>query len=194
MDAEFTTTDGVPIKYCLRGSGSPIYVCHGGPFGAYELFAPDLAPLEEDFTLVFHDYRGSGRSGAASSETYNFDHLAADLDQLRAHLGHKRIDVLAHSMGVWIALTFALGHPGSTRRLVLVGGSPTSPRLMPLSMTRALGPLRLAKVWAQGLTFVFIWSWRASSSGAHKALVKISANDPGRPPSISKHDRQSSDF
>jgi pimeloyl-ACP methyl ester carboxylesterase len=79
--AEFVTADGVPINYCLRGSGPPVYFCHGGPFGSYEVLAADLRPLEADFALVLHDYRGSGHSGTALSDTYDFSHLADDLER-----------------------------------------------------------------------------------------------------------------
>ncbi|MDP9333177.1 MAG: alpha/beta hydrolase [Actinomycetota bacterium] len=82
------------------GTGWPIYVCHGGPLGTHKALAGDLAALEDEFTLVFHDYRGSGASAFGAPETYDFAHLADDLEQLRDHLGHEQIDVLAHSMGV----------------------------------------------------------------------------------------------
>jgi proline iminopeptidase len=172
--AEFVTADGVPISYCLRGSGPPLYFCHGGPFGSYDVLTADLQPLEEDFTLVLHDYRGSGRSGAASPETYDFRHLADDLEQLRRELGHPKIDLVAHSMGVWVALTFALSHPDSLDRLTLVGGSPVSPRRVPRAMARALGLPRAAKVSLQTLWFLALWSWRSSSAGARRSLVRIS--------------------
>ena len=172
--AAFVTPDGVSINYCLRGSGPPVYFCHGGPFGSYEVLAADLQPLEADFTLVLHDYRGSGRSGTASSDTYDFAHLADDLDHLRRELGHPKIDLMAHSMGVWVALTFALSHPESLDRLILVGGSPVSPRLAPWAMTRALGLPRVAKVSLQSLWFLALWSWRSSSPGARRSLVRLS--------------------
>jgi proline iminopeptidase len=172
--AEFVTADGVPINYCLRGTGPPIYFCHGGPFGSYEALAADLQPLEEAFTVVLHDYRGSGRSGTAPPDTYDFGHLADDLEQLRRELGHPKIDLMAHSMGVWVALTFALSHPDFLDRLILVGGSPVSPRLVPRAMTRALGLPRVAKVSLQSLLFLARWSWRSSSPGARRSLVRMS--------------------
>ena len=170
----FTSTDGVSIAYCRYGKGTPLYICHGGPFGRYDLFVSDLKPLANDHTLVFHDYRGSGRSGSAPPDTYDFDHLAGDLEQLRAHLGHGKIDVLGHSMGVWMALTFALRYPASIGRLVLVGGSPVSPRLVPKEMAKALGPVRLMRTIFHGLAYQAMWSWRSSEPGARKSLVRLS--------------------
>ena len=173
-ESTFTSADGIPISYCLRDNGSPVYFCHGGPFGRYDLFVSDLQPLEDDFTLVFHDYRGSGRSGSAPPDTYDFDHLAQDLEQLRQHLDHHKIDILAHSMGVWVALTYALSYPASVNRLVLVGGSPVSPRLVPKAMAKALGPVRLVRTVVQSVLYQTVWSWRSSTPGARRALVKLS--------------------
>lgn len=68
----FTKTDGVNMSYCLGGAGPPLYVCHGGPFACYESFLADLEPLARDFTLAFHDYRGSGDSGSDPPATYDF--------------------------------------------------------------------------------------------------------------------------
>jgi proline iminopeptidase len=130
--------------------------------------------LADTYTLVFHDYRGSGLSGSAPPETYAFDDLADDLEQLRRHLGHGKINVLAHSMGVWVALNFALTYPEGSDQLVLVGGSPVSPRLVPRAMARALGPLRVARTTLLQSIYVVAWSWRASSPGARRALVKLS--------------------
>jgi pimeloyl-ACP methyl ester carboxylesterase len=77
-------------------------------------------------------------------------------------------------MGVWVALTFALSHPDSLDRLILVGGSPVSPRLVPRAMTRALGLPRVAKVSLQSLGFLVLWSWRSSVPGARRSLVRMS--------------------
>jgi proline iminopeptidase len=173
-DSTFTSADGVSIAYRLCGKGTPVYICHGGPFGRYDLFISDLEPLADAYTLVFHDYRGSGSSGSAPPETYAFEQLAHDLEQLRRHLGHGEINVLAHSMGVWVALNYALAYPEALEQLVLAGGSPVSPRLVPRAMARALGPWRLARTIVQQLIYVVVWSWRASSPGARRALVKLS--------------------
>jgi pimeloyl-ACP methyl ester carboxylesterase len=172
--SRFTSTDGVSIAYCLRGRGTPLYICHGGPFGRYDLFISELAELTAAYALVFHDYRGSGSSGAAPPYTYTFDHLADDLQELRQHLGHEEINVLAHSMGVWVALKYALAHSEHLNQLVLVGGSPVSPKLVPRPMARALGPIRLVRTMLQQAAYTAAWSWRASSPGARRALVTLS--------------------
>lgn len=144
--SEFTTSDGVAIRFACSGTGPPLYLCHGGPIGDRRGLAAQVAALHDRFTLVSHDYRGSGASSTAAASTYDFEHLADDLDELRAHLGHDRVNVLAHSMGVPVALHYALRHPDSARRIVLTGGTPVSASRMPWIMMRTLGPRRRARV------------------------------------------------
>ena len=90
------------------------------------------------------------------------------------HLGHERVDVLAHSMGVPVALYFALRHSDSARRIVLSGGSPISASRMPWTMMRTLGPRRLLEVQARSLVYLVWWSWRAASPGRDMALIRLS--------------------
>jgi len=172
--SEFTTSDGVAIRYACFGSGRPLYLCHGGPLADYGGLAGKIAPLRDRFTLVSHDYRGSGASATAPESTYDFEHRADDLDELRMHLGHERVDVLAHSLGVPVALYVALRHPDAVGRMVLAGGTPISPSKMPWTMTRTLGPRRLVEVQARSLMYLVRWSWRPPSPGRDMALIQLS--------------------
>ena len=158
----------------VRGTGPFLFVCHGGPIATFEDLADHLRPLEQHFTLVYHDYRGSGMSSTAPVRTYSFVQLADDLDELRRHLGEEQIRVLAHSMGAAVALNLGLRHPEAVRRMVLSGGTPLSANRMPLSMMRALGPVRLTKVLIRSLSFGVRWSWRRPSPGRDRALVRLS--------------------
>ena len=159
--SEFTTSDGVVIRYACVGTGRPLYLCHGGPLGDRRGLAAQVASLQDHFTLVSHDYRGSGASSIAPASTYDFEHLADDLEELRVHLGHEYVGLLAHSMGVPVALHFVLRHADSARRIVLAGGTPISASKMPWIMVRTLGPRRLLEVQVRGVMYLVWWSWRA---------------------------------
>ena len=172
--SEFMTSDGVAISFACLGTGPPLYLCHGGPIGDRRGLVAQVAALQDRYTLVSHDYRGSGASSTANASTYDFEHLADDLDQLRVHLGHERVNVLAHSMGVPVALNFALRHPDSANRIVLTGGTPLSAAKMPWTMMRTLGVRRLLEVEARSLMYLVWWSWRASSPGRDMALIRLS--------------------
>jgi pimeloyl-ACP methyl ester carboxylesterase len=160
----FTTSDGVELRYEAFGDGPPVAVLQGGPSNICDSLIAELAPLATSFSWIFHDYRGSGRSGSAAPETYRFDRIADDLDELRRHLGHDSISVLAHSMGGFMAVEYALRHPEACDRLALVGTTPcgkTGPMVLPI--VRALGPARTLKAVALGARFVLLWSWRRPS-------------------------------
>ena len=82
-------------------------------------------PLEDEYMLVYHDYRGSGRSEVVPSATYTYGRVADDVDELRVHLGHERVGELAHCMGGFIGLKNCLRHPEACAGMVLVGTTPT---------------------------------------------------------------------
>jgi proline iminopeptidase len=161
---DFETSDGVRLRYHIRGSGPPVLACHGGPANISETLAKALVPLENAFTLVYHDYRGSGHSDIAPRVSYTFERIADDLDELRILLGYERVGVLAHSMGGFVGLNFALRHPGPCAGLVLVGTTPTgNPGKIVGPALRALGLTRAAKALALAAWYAAAWSWRSES-------------------------------
>ena len=172
----FETSDGVKLDYTIRGSGPVLYACHGGPANVSDTLARCLTPLEDFFTVVFHDYRGSGRSANAPSTTYTFERIADDLDELRRHLGHEAVPVLAHSMGGFVALNFALRHPDGCSGLALIGTTPTGdPTKIAIPALKALGFARTAKVFALAVWYLLAWSWRPESTGRQKARYAFMA-------------------
>lgn len=139
----FLTTDEVEIRFEVVGTGPPLLVCHGGPSNVCDTLISDLAGLSPHFTLVFHDYRGSGQSSIAPEDTYTFARLADDLEELRRHLNLGSVPVLAHSMGGLVAMEFALRH-GSAKSLILAGVTPCmSPASTAAPMIRASAPAGL---------------------------------------------------
>src|SRR5215470_3615606 len=77
--SEFTTPDGTQLFYECVGNGPTVMICAGGPNATFDYLVDDLRPLHTSFRLVFHDYRGSGRSSTASETTYTFEHFADDV-------------------------------------------------------------------------------------------------------------------
>jgi pimeloyl-ACP methyl ester carboxylesterase len=169
--AMFTTSDGADIRYELRGDGPAVVVCHGGPNNICDTIMRDIAPLSDSYELVFHDYRGSGGSASAPTDSYTFDRLADDIDELVDHLEHPSVSVVAHSMGGLVALHYALRHPYRCHRLALVATTPCGVgRTMAIPLLRALGPLRTAKALALAVRYAAGWSWRPPSQERTKAM------------------------
>lgn len=170
----FVTSDGVRLLYSRRGVGPRVYVCHGGPANDHRYIAEDLQPMERDLEFVFHDYRGSGRSANAAHSTYTLDRFAADLNELREHVGDKQITVLGHSMGGFVALAYALQFPDRCNRLILAGTWPTNvPREMLPPTLRALGPRRFAKLIGRACWWPIAYGWRHRSPEARRGAYGI---------------------
>jgi proline iminopeptidase len=182
MDS-FVSSDGVTIAYERRGTGPRVYVCHGGPANDHRYIADDLGALTERFEFVFWDYRGSGVSDAADPSSYTLDRFAQDLDELRQQLADSAITVLGHSMGGFVALSFALNFPHRCEQLVLAGTWPSNaPRQMLPATFRALGAARFAKMIGRGLSWIVMYSWRSRSVEGRRRLYAIwSTMQEGRP-------------
>lgn len=184
--SEFVTTDGAHLFFETIGDEPQrVYLCPGGPANDCRSLAQDLSRLDADVTLVAHDYRGSGRSGSAPTDTYTLERLSDDLDQLREHLGDDRITVIAHSMGGFVALSYALRHAQHCGRLVLVGALPTgNPRSMIMPTLRAMGALRVLKMFSRTASYVALWSWRPRSTAKLEAMYAIWATTQEGSPTV----------
>jgi pimeloyl-ACP methyl ester carboxylesterase len=109
----------VSLNVKIMGQGYPLVLMHGGP-GADLYTLMSFRPLADQFTLVFYDHRGNGRSTGAPVESMNFENLTADADALRQALGFGKWAVLGHSFGGYVALEYALRYPNSLSHLLLV--------------------------------------------------------------------------
>jgi proline iminopeptidase len=123
--------DGVDLYYQVRGTGQDTLVMlHGGPGLNFDYLAPDLKPLEESFTLIYYDQRGSGRSSLVSQpDLLTVDDHVADLEAVRKYFGIDRLSLFGHSWGAMLASFYALKHPEKLSRMVFA--SPGPPRNTP---------------------------------------------------------------
>lgn len=116
--------DGRRIVVSSAGEGSPVLYLHGvGDLGGW---LPALSGLAETFSVLRPDHPGFNASDD-DPEISSVAQLAARHLQLLDELGLDRVDVVATSLGGWIAAEMALGAPERIRRLVLVdaAGLPT---------------------------------------------------------------------
>lgn len=170
---DVTAPDGTRLHCAIYGQGPPLVVCAGGPSTTFEYLVDDLMPLATERTLVFHDYRGSGQSSVAPPESYTFDRLGDDVAVLASELSYESVDVLAHSMGVCVALSLAVRHPALVHRLVLIDGSPSGVAArMALPTLRALGMRRTLMMLGRALTYLTVWHRRPESE--ERTLARFS--------------------
>jgi pimeloyl-ACP methyl ester carboxylesterase len=121
----FAAVNGVRLWYKVAGRG-PILVIQAPGWGVGStLLQRNLTPLERNFTLVYFDTRGSGKSSRPAEEIrMSTLDMADDLEAVRAYLGLEKIAVLGHSHGGQISSAFAAKRPDHVSSLVLVTSVP----------------------------------------------------------------------
>lgn len=108
------------------GSGSPLIILHGGAgYLTHNYLLPHMERLGKNNLVVLYDQRGLGKSnGELTPEQINIKTYVDDLDSVRASLGAKKVSLLGHSFGSFLALQYALAHPESVDKLILVSSMP----------------------------------------------------------------------
>jgi proline iminopeptidase len=109
------------IEECGNPHGLPVVFLHGGPgagISAYHRRFFDPAR----YRIVLFDQRGAGQSTPhAELRDNTTQHLVADIETIRAHLGIDRWVVFGGSWGSTLALAYAQAHPDRVIGLVLRG-------------------------------------------------------------------------
>jgi proline iminopeptidase len=116
---------------CGNPRGKPALVLHGGPGsgctpGHRRYFDPQA------YYIVLFDQRGAGRSIPRVTATTDLganttNHLIADIERLRQHLGIGRWLVWGNSWGVTLGLAYAQRHPERVSQMVLAAVTMTRP-------------------------------------------------------------------
>jgi proline iminopeptidase len=130
--------NGTTLHAEVVGDGAPCLVLHGGPGTDSAGLVRSLGPLADALGLrmVFWDHRGHGRSEWVPVEQCTQDQLVADAEGVRRALGLGPVHVLGISWGGFLGLLFAARHPGSLRRLAVVGAA-ASHEFMPRAEANA---------------------------------------------------------
>lgn len=111
---------------CGNPDGKPALVVHGGPgsgcgIGSRRYFDP------RRYRVVLFDQRGCGRSTPHASDPATdmsmntTEHLLADMELLRGHLGIERWLLYGGSWGSTLILAYAERHPERVSEIVLLG-------------------------------------------------------------------------
>lgn len=118
------TGDGCSLFVQEFGQGTEtIVVLHGGWGAEHSYLLKPFEGLEEKYNLVFYDQRGSLLSPCPAEKISIQKHIE-DLERLRAALGLERINIVAHSMGTFLALNYLQQHSDRVKGLVLIGALP----------------------------------------------------------------------
>jgi pimeloyl-ACP methyl ester carboxylesterase len=97
-----------------------VVLLHGGP-GSFDhsYFKPDFERLSGVAQVVYLDLPGHGRSDWGDPESWSFETSADHVRAFCDALGIARPVVFGHSLGSFVAMVYAIRHPGHPRALVL---------------------------------------------------------------------------
>ncbi|XDD48943.1 alpha/beta hydrolase [Leptospira sp. WS92.C1] len=120
-DSQFLAAEVYGPFPVLKSMSSPIFCIHGLT-GNLKNFAPLARNLvKQGLTVITYDLRGRGKSSKPDI-TYSYDLHAEDLKKMIDHLKIPKVNLLAHSLGCWISLSFGKKFPERTDNLCLIDG------------------------------------------------------------------------
>src|SRR5262249_12086092 len=115
MDERLLADDGCQLWTTHAGRGDPLVFCHGGP-GMWDTFDDLAAMFAGSIRTIRWDQRGCGRSQRRGP--YAVARSVRDLDAVRHQLAGARTALLGHSWGAYLALRYAIEHPGRVSHLI----------------------------------------------------------------------------
>jgi pimeloyl-ACP methyl ester carboxylesterase len=118
---EYIQVSGLRMHCVTAGKGPLILFLHGFPEFWYE-WKNQLAEFGKDHLAVAPDMRGYNSTDKPSDmEQYRMSYLVDDVLALANHFSHgKKFVLVAHDWGGAVAWAFAIAHPETLDRLVIV--------------------------------------------------------------------------
>jgi len=110
----FAEENGVRLHYQIAGQGEPVVLLHGYTQDS-RMWLPLMAELAKTHTVIAPDLRGFGQSSAPTNG-YTKAELAQDVHALLQSLGHKRVSIVGHDIGLMVAYAYAAQYPAEVDR------------------------------------------------------------------------------
>jgi pimeloyl-ACP methyl ester carboxylesterase len=114
--------NGLKIFVTTHGAGEPILVLHGFPTASYD-FARVVPLLAHNYRLILFDYPGFGFSDKPNSRIYSLFRYADAAQAVVDYFGLKQSLILAHDIGVSVALEILRRNVLTVRKLTLLNSS-----------------------------------------------------------------------
>lgn len=109
------------LHYKILGEGEPLIILHG-LFGMLDNWQTLGRRWAEKYQIILVDLRNHGHS--PHSETFNYQVMTEDLEELVDDLFLDEIRIIGHSMGGKLAMKFAQTHPDLIKKLVVADIGP----------------------------------------------------------------------
>jgi pimeloyl-ACP methyl ester carboxylesterase len=118
IDSRFADVGGVRLHYLIAGKGDPVLLLHGYAQTS-RMWRPLIAELAKTHTVIAPDLRGFGDSSKPEGG-YDKKTMAQDVHALATSLGHKRVGVVGHDIGLMVAYAYAAQYPTDVNRIALM--------------------------------------------------------------------------
>lgn len=118
------TSDGVDLYVKVKGEGTPVLYLHGGPGSGsfwFEKFFGEF--MEQNFTVIYLDQRGVGRSTGDKDDDYSLERMALDFEEVRIALGYDSWLTIGHSFGGILQTGYASLYPDAHKGMIMVNGT-----------------------------------------------------------------------
>ncbi|MCZ7567653.1 MAG: alpha/beta fold hydrolase [Ardenticatenaceae bacterium] len=169
VHSRFIRAGGHRIHFLEAGAGPPIVFVHGHGGGA-AVWHPVMEGLAPHAHLLAVDLLGWGLSERAAFAGRTPREAQAwwveSLEAWRVALGLERFTMVGHSLGGFVAASYALAHPERLDRLVLenAGGIRAPAALPPALYFRMVGPQRLVRLFGPAGHLVVRWARRVEAA------------------------------
>lgn len=114
---------GINMTYLTLGpeDGKPIVLIHGATDSriSWSQVAPKLA--EQGYRVYVPELRGHGKTDKPKEDAYTLDEHESDILALINVLGLKKVNIVGHSLGTFIAEKLAIDYPELVSSITLIG-------------------------------------------------------------------------
>ncbi|MCJ8324313.1 MAG: alpha/beta hydrolase [Rhizobiales bacterium] len=137
----------------MGDEGKPVIIAlHGGPGGDYRNLLP-IAPLSDEYQLVFYDQRMTGLSSRKFEGEVTLQSFFDDLDAFVEHYGNgRKVILLGHSWGAMMASGYVGMHPEKVDKIILI-----EPGIMRPDLAKAFTDTQGGPTWDVYPNLALVW-------------------------------------
>lgn len=118
IESKFAAANGVRLHYLVVGQGEPVLLLHGFAQSSH-MWRPLMRELAKNHTVIAADLRGAGESDAPE-DGYSKSAMARDMRELMKGLGHTKVSLVGHDVGMMVAYAYAAQFPGEVQKITLM--------------------------------------------------------------------------
>lgn len=137
----------------MGDEGKPVIIAlHGGPGGDYRNLLP-IAPLADEYQLVFYDQRMTGLSSRKFNSEITLQSYFNDLDDIIEHYSQgRKVILLGHSWGAMMASGYVGMHPEKIDKIILI-----EPGIMRPDLSTAFTDSQGGPTWDVYPNLALVW-------------------------------------